>query len=484
MDPRALRNAEIESLHCLLFSIPCIFAIVLLPSYAYHRVTQRRLVLGITRFFSPDEISHRWFRLLRCKLTAPAARTCAYHFSLRISLLTIILPTLIVLFALPLLSTIGLSEPPILLLVAASLWIVVLTEVQMWSRAWAIPLLSLVLLWAVLLSVWGVNYHHQVRALSENRNLPRLPPKDITDIFAAWLNSRKDAPRYSSNQPYPVVLVAAEGGGIRSAYTTAMFLATIQQENPLFCRPVFAISGVSGGSVGAALYAALCGLLSDTEWTEKEAVPFMKVTDDVLSQNFLSAPLAALLGPEIIQRILPTNPFLKLDGTYSSLLTDRAMVMEQELETAFKNATKSRIFEREFTTSYDPTIDVPLLLFNATEATSGRRVVVAPVTISGDTDAVYLFRGTASVRIRFSTAAFLGARFPLISPAGEIAFSRKQNLALVDGGYVDNTGTETLAALIREIGKAKTVRPFSLVVLIPKSIEKKGRRASGGPRKL
>jgi hypothetical protein len=102
----------------------------------------------------------------------------------------------------------------------------------------------------------------------------------------------------------------------------------------------------------------------------------------------------------------------------------------------------------------------------------GRRVVVAPVTISGDTDAVYLFRGTASVRIRFSTAAFLGARFPLISPAGEIAFSRKQNLALVDGGYVDNTGTETLAALIREIGKAKTVRPFSLVVLIPKSIEK------------
>jgi hypothetical protein len=38
---------------------------------------------------------------------------------------------------------------------------------------------------------------------------------------------------------------------------------------------------------------------------------------------------------------------------------------------------------------------------------------------------------------------------------------------LVDGGYVDNTGTETLAALIGVLLKAAPIQPFSLVVLVP-----------------
>src|SRR5262249_7462795 len=49
-------------------------------------------------------------------------------------------------------------------------------------------------------------------------------------------------------------LGAAEGGGIRAAYWTALELASLHELDPEFDRSTFAISGISGGSVGATVY--------------------------------------------------------------------------------------------------------------------------------------------------------------------------------------------------------------------------------------
>ena len=52
-------------------------------------------------------------------------------------------------------------------------------------------------------------------------------------------------------------LVTAKGGGIRAAYWTAALLTALQDANPEFADHVFAVSGVSGGSVGAGVFAGL-----------------------------------------------------------------------------------------------------------------------------------------------------------------------------------------------------------------------------------
>ena len=62
---------------------------------------------------------------------------------------------------------------------------------------------------------------------------------------------------YDAGETHPLYIVATEGGGIRAAYWTAAVLGEIQDKNPNFAAHLFAISGVSGGSLGAAVFEAL-----------------------------------------------------------------------------------------------------------------------------------------------------------------------------------------------------------------------------------
>ena len=90
---------------------------------------------------------------------------------------------------------------------------------------------------------------------------PALQREPLKDYVQHWLNDRRDdmekRTRGGDARPYPVFIVAAPGGGIRAAYWTAGVLAALQDADRGFARHVLAISGVSGGSVGAGIFAAL-----------------------------------------------------------------------------------------------------------------------------------------------------------------------------------------------------------------------------------
>src|SRR5690606_37338373 len=69
--------------------------------------------------------------------------------------------------------------------------------------------------------------------------------------FDAWRQLLPD------HEHSPVFVVAAAGGGLRAAYWTALLLAEMDDRTcGQFGRHVLAASGVSGGSLGLALYAA------------------------------------------------------------------------------------------------------------------------------------------------------------------------------------------------------------------------------------
>ena len=91
--------------------------------------------------------------------------------------------------------------------------------------------------------------------------IPLDPRPDFTQAFETWYKRQGDKGKDPKN-PLSLVVVATVGGGIRAAYWTAYALARTDAvfaeatDGQSLSSSIFAISGVSGGSVGTAFYLA------------------------------------------------------------------------------------------------------------------------------------------------------------------------------------------------------------------------------------
>src|SRR5262249_53572571 len=90
---------------------------------------------------------------------------------------------------------------------------------------------------------------------SDEATLRAADQRNAADEFKNWLEKRPDKENYRDSA-YPVYVVSAQGGGMYAAYQTAIFLARLQDLCPSFRHHLFAISSVSGGSVGSATFVA------------------------------------------------------------------------------------------------------------------------------------------------------------------------------------------------------------------------------------
>jgi hypothetical protein len=247
------------------------------------------------------------------------------------------------------------------------------------------------------------------------------------------------------------VIVAAEGGGIRAAYWTATLLAAIQEREPSFARHVYAISGVSGGSVGAVVFDALLaqvpgagGKLCDVRGKAETSVE--RCAERLLGEDFLSPALAAFLFPDLVQRFLP----------FPVERFDRARALEASWEDAWKKGMGNDRMAESFDGLWtgDRAHRIPSLFLNGTWVETGKRMIASNLAVDART-----FNDTADVfsfidyPIPASTAAHLSARFTYVSPAGSLLKRNAKEAAahIVDGGYFENSGTATaldvLAAL-------------------------------------
>lgn len=369
-----------------------------------------------------------------------------------------------------------------------------------------------------------MNSHSQL-TLPEDWQRPLQKYSSLNHYYQQWIDDLKPArsqkrayrslTKGAVEAPTPVIIIATEGGGIRAAYWTAAVLARLQdlarEENIDFARHVFAISGVSGGSLGAATFAALLR----SEQGNIENCPFQCEGDSyqcraqaMLSQDYLAPTVGALLFPDALQRFLPRPVF-----------NDRAMALEQSWEAGWKRCEASdwltRRFEELWQTneSYPQPFPVPLLFLNSTIVETGQRLIVHPVNFSGRTvsnpnsfPAIFndaLDSGTAlSSQIPLSTAALLSARFTYVSPAGTFqrqdlttqgedkmeyeASENRQNMSesrsprwvrAVDGGYFENSGAVTATEILLTINRLADRRGDNIQPIVI-HISNEPRRAS------
>ena len=324
----------------------------------------------------------------------------------------------------------------------------------------------------------------QLLAQDQERALAQYP--SFVSYYRGWIDDlkmlRAQNPAYgkSEQQPIPVFLVAAEGGGIRAAYWTAAVLAELQDRalsitpdggpHLNFARHVFAISGVSGGSLGAAVFAALLG----TDWKNPEACnaacdgSYKCRAREVLSQDYLAPTVAALLFPDLMQRFLPVP-----------VVSDRAMALEQAWERGWQRCELTSTFSKPFDELWrDSPYTTPLLFLNSTVVETGQRLIVNPIVFPTEAEGIKDTEMTAGNRFEdifsdaldsgvvlgsslpLSTAALLSARFTYVSPAGTIRRQDKSEgeafswIRAVDGGYFENSGAVTTAEILLAIRRA------------------------------
>ncbi|MCU7851443.1 MAG: patatin-like phospholipase family protein [Candidatus Thiodiazotropha sp. (ex Monitilora ramsayi)] len=327
-------------------------------------------------------------------------------------------------------------------------------------RGFPIVIFSAILI--IGFSFWNDN--HEIRTLDGHKpdQRPSLE-KALTDWHDAHCNK---------TQCEPFILVATAGGGIRAAYWTGTLLGRLHDDSEgLLKDHLFAISGVSGGSVGATVYRAVAA---------NRQQEITSLIQQILGNDYLGPVAAGLLYKDALQRLMP----LPLFG-------DRAEIFEKGLEYGFNDfMSESRI---SLESSFIDTVALdgqpwPALFLNATWSENGRRIVAASLS----TEALAPPRGnqilykdlltTLGADMRLSTAAHNSARFPMISPPGgwnpvddkQLSWQRLQ-----DGGLFENFGAETaleLAVFAEKLWQEKwgmQLRPYVILIssdpTLPKS---------------
>jgi hypothetical protein len=338
------------------------------------------------------------------------------------------------------------------------------------SRNWRLP--SAIVIWLGLLAIASlVNDNHEIAKTTPER--PQMGPRamDIGSYAQTWLEARAGVlPRYGEAETYPVLLIAAEGGGARAAYWTGTSLAALVEPDPgLALDPsgraaatrqaadhIFLISGVSGGALGTAAFAS--GL--------RDAPERLGVTlTQFLAQDHLSPVTAGLLFPDMLTDIFP----------FPLLFADRARWLETSWIHGWRKATgapDASTFSADFRGLWVGQEGQsllaqrgapPLTVFNTTSVRSGAMWRVSPVRFSPERtckaqDFVSILE-EAGVGLPLAAAAHLSARFTGVSPAGRIDLpagfcGEGQSDRFVDGAYYENSGADTAALAIRPLREA------------------------------
>jgi len=337
-------------------------------------------------------------------------------------------------------------RPLDVIFIAPSVWLILFCVIVRWVDRCRFPLISALLVLVVLVGKFDCNDNHAIRLLDSSVDPGRtIKIPSTTKAFCCWWDTRPDRDHYDE---YPVFIVVTEGGGIRNAYWTALVLANLADSNPMFRHHVFAISGVSGGSVGAAVYAATVRLSERTS----QRVDFRSIAAGVLSDDLLTPLLTCAALPELLQQVCPRpiNDF------------DRATALEQSLEVSWQSRTNSFEFGLGFYGLREQRTSVPHLVLNTTSVETGKRVPVSHLAIAGHPGGLQMFNELAPYEIRLSTAAFLSARFPYVCPPGSIRVTPEVKCRFVDGGYYENSASATARDLVEDlIRNYSQIRSFS-----------------------
>lgn len=274
--------------------------------------------------------------------------------------------------------------------------------------------------------------------------------------------SRSHDPRQRDQRT--LIVVTAPGGGIHASAWSAEVLTRLDERWPdTFRQSLGMISSVSGGSVGSMYY------------MDAISSPQSKVSMDEVRERAKLSCLEPIFFAATFHDLLPLTPY------------DRGTAIERFWDFTLRTG------ERGSPSLSDWGIQarngkMPVMVFNATDVKSGRRVLLASTSIrddSNDTHTHGLVCNTHTcafdlrqndLDMNVATAVRLSASFPYVTPIsrpvhGEEGQEVMPPVRIGDGAYADNDGImtalESVSQLIDRFSKLPpSERPFDRILLI------------------
>lgn len=298
-------------------------------------------------------------------------------------------------------------------------WLVLATVVSFVEKYLRFPVSFSILITVVLFSFF--NNNHSIRVI-ENSSVNR---PTIEEHFTHWAEAKN-----AKNDSTTLYLVMAEGGGLRSAYWTTSILTRFQKYEPNFASNIYAFSAVSGGSLG-------CVMFQSTEDHEKLSTGDERAK--YLNSDLLAPVTSALIFTDLLQKFIPF-PIKRLD---------RAQVLESSFEKTLPDETQ---WQAGFLSEYG-TSSSPVILLNATHVESGKRAVMSNVNLKPlENNQIKDVFTITEHDIPISTSIGISSRFPFITPPALL--HKKDGTTwgnLVDGGYYENLGMQSMLDLYQQL---------------------------------
>jgi hypothetical protein len=235
----------------------------------------------------------------------------------------------------------------------------------------------------------------------------------------------------------PAIFVAASGGGIQAAAWTTRVLVGLQQSVPGFASRLRVISAVSGGSAGTMNFLAGlpdCGPLAPA--------PDPSFKPDLASQeSSLHAVGWGLVFKDLPRTIAPI---------FSSPYVDRGSVLEDAWKREERLKAPSPSTSPLLSSWRRNVADrrCPGVFYNAMGAETGEPLLFSTMELPVPLQNFDFYRRYEGRDVPVTTAARLSAGFPYVSPASRADHDDRigRYLHVVDGGYYDNYGVNTLVA--------------------------------------
>lgn len=255
-----------------------------------------------------------------------------------------------------------------------------------------------------------------------------------------------------------LVVVTAPGGGIHAAVWTAQVLSGLHYRyGEDYARSLFLISAVSGGSVGTMYYAANFNVLQDPGLQDAGHNAEMWQHCRSIVERAGGSGLEAVGWGLVFEDLPAAVPFVHISG-------NRGKTLDQCWEARLDIPGQKNPLGRFLGDWRQATVEgkLPVVVFNATEVESGRRMLFSPVyserrkSLSEKPESeaapVEFSRtfGRQGYDVGVTTAARLSATFPYVTPT---ATSENLNEMghMADGGYADNEGIETAVDWISKL---------------------------------
>ncbi|MEQ1905798.1 MAG: patatin-like phospholipase family protein [Pirellulaceae bacterium] len=282
--------------------------------------------------------------------------------------------------------------------------------------------------------------------------------KKVDDCAWEAVKQRMNPKVKSDNKT--LVVITCPGGGIHAAAWSAFVLEELDKRYPNFSSSTALISSVSGGSVGT-----YCFLANPTRNKSRNALTPELSTWQHATASSLEAVAAGVLFDDVPKALFPFLPGVgrgqRLEDEIAGRLDKSSATLWQWGESAYKG-------------------EMPIVVFNATDIASGRRVLFDTLptprrdSLVGNVSRPYNIRellADPSCDVSVASAVRASATFPYVSPLIQPATrnARGDEVAIADGGYADNEGIVSAIDWIDFLNRKKEdtgEAPFKRILLV------------------